>query len=142
MISSTGRYWATGIEVNWRADPGSEHRPAWQGWNGEIKFYDDGFANDRPLQGFVSTQGVLHTRYTVKTDDMARGLHIVATTLIADAERLGVEFKTGPVGPTICYTGDGEWKDYPAPDGWEKVIYAECKRLGWECGQYAHAARS
>ncbi len=127
MISKSGdvRYWTTGITVYWDTHNG--------GWHALCEYLDDGWVGDNnaDLQK-VSTQGKLETRYAVKDGDLVSGLTAAVDAVLADAQRLGIQFGTpAGDGPTLYYTGDGEWADYPAPDGWRELLAAESGRLGW-----------
>lgn len=123
--SGTVRYWSTGITVN-RSD---------KGWGADAEFYDDGFCDDNADAAQISTQGKLNTRYYVADGNEVTGLRAAIEAVKADAERLGIEFR-GTVGdpPALYYKGDGEWSDYPPPDGWRDLLAAEAARLGWVAG--------
>jgi hypothetical protein len=123
MISKSGRYWSTGITVHWSAD--------W-GWAASLDYLDDGFANDNPDSGDVSTEGTLHTRYCVRDGYNVSGLTATVDALVADAKRLGIEFQTELGGPHLFYKGDGESGDFPPPAGWREILSTEAARLGWE----------
>lgn len=127
MISSTG-YWSTGITVRWFPErPG--HAEA---WGGHLDYLDDGFLNDEPAAGRISTEGVLRTRYPVEDEDGVNVLAVVLDALIADAAKLGITWR-GPMGgaPMIYYHGDGEGPDYPPPPGYRDLLRAQAERLGW-----------
>ncbi len=124
MISKDGTgFWATGITVHY-----SEGR----GWGGAVEYYDDGFVDDAADTGRIATQGELRTRYFVKDGETVTGLSAVVDVLLADAERLGIRFRAVAAdAPSLYYKGDGEWQDYPAPDGWKALLEAEAQRIGW-----------
>lgn len=84
-------YWTTGIKMR-RYD--SSHNG--EGWSAALEFLDDGFCSDQPRAGVISTEGTLHTRYFVHSEDMTATECAVAAAkaLVADAERLGIEFKS------------------------------------------------
>lgn len=132
MISKTGRYWSTGITVTYSPIAERIHDEAYPGWNASLDYCDDGFADNDPDKGQVSTEGTLHTRYPVRDSKVRSGLSIALDTLIADAERLGIKF-IGTAGPKpyLYYQGDGEDSSYPPPDGWRGMLAAEAERLGW-----------
>lgn len=106
-----------------------------------LEYCDDGFANDDPEQGLVSTQGTLATRYAVKASSTRSGLAIAVETLLADAKRLGIEFIAcgDDTAPFLYYRGDGEHEDYPPPDGWRETLAAEAERIGFRSYQAADA---
>lgn len=120
-----GRYWATGITV--RADGQGR-------WGGRVDFFDDGFADDDPDAGRIATQGMLETRYMVRDGDNTAALRAVVDTLIADAGRIGVEFRgTTDPAPQLYYDGDGEDDRCPPPAGWQRLLADEAARVGWVC---------
>lgn len=128
MISKDGanRYWATGIVVWW-----DTHN---SGWHATCDYYDDGWIGDNDTdRGQVSTQGTLGTRYAARDGERMAGLSVAIATVKADAERLGIRF-WGPTAcpPALYYRGDGEDRDYPAPDGWCELLAAEAGRMGWD----------
>jgi hypothetical protein len=121
------RYWATGITVHHHNHP---QRGAT--WSARVDFLDDGFLDDDPTQGRVSTQGHLGTRYAL---DNCGGDHTVALAAAidavkADAERLGIGWKyRGEMGPCI-FIGDEESEDNPP--GWRGLLNEQARRIGWE----------
>jgi hypothetical protein len=119
MISNTGMYWSTGITVHQRADT--------HGWAASLDFLDDGFVNDDPDEGRVSTEGTLRTRYFVRGTGTTSGLSAAIDALVTDAAQLGIAFRD----PSLYYKGDGELEDYPAPDGWRETLAREAERIGW-----------
>lgn len=127
MISKgSAGYWSTGITLR-RTE--TSRGP---GWDGHVEYFDDGFVGDDNADtGAVSTQGKLHTRYSVRDGDTVTGLRAVIDTLIADATRLSIEFG-GPSGdPKLYYAGDGEYDAFPPPKGWQGMLAAEAERIGW-----------
>jgi hypothetical protein len=123
ILRNNDTYWTTGISLRW---DGSR-------WGGRIDYYDDGFCDDDPDGGRVSTEGVLRTRYMVRDGKESSALRAVVDTLIGDAQRLGIRLG-GPDGPpALYYDGDGEGADYPPPDGWRELVAAEAQRVGWKC---------
>lgn len=100
------RYWSTGITVQ-------VHDRCL--WGASLEFLDDGFAQS------CATQGRLETRYV--HGDLARQLDL----LIADAKRLGIEFRE----PALYWPGDGEDPMRPLPASALEVLKQQCQRLGW-----------
>lgn len=115
-------YWAVGITV-W-------HSPE-RGWRARVEYKDDGFVNDRPWAGQISTEGVLETRYWVDDSSAGDGLTVAVDLIKADAERLGITWKHMPEvsSPTVYYDENNE--DYLPPDGWHGLMNAQAVRLGW-----------
>lgn len=139
LISSKG-YWACGISVRWREYAGSDNGIQHSGWGGTVDFRDDGFADDDPDTGRVSTEGTLKTRYTVRDGDLTTGLTAVIDTLIADAARLGIDFRDiGDSKPMLYFEGDGEDEEWPPPDGWREMLRAQAERIGWATYGYQPA---
>lgn len=134
-------YWATGITVEYYLSAGRGG-----GWSASLDFLDDGFANDQPGRGLVSTEGTLRTRYYVHADDGPApdpdaGLSAALDVLIADAARLGITFRRFPDNaPMLYYRGDGEDPDHEPPDDWLALLTAEAKRLGWSTYRRADGA--
>ncbi|WP_225840302.1 hypothetical protein [Streptomyces sp. NK08204] len=133
MISKSGRYWSTGITVTYSPLAERIHDEPYGGWHAKLDYMDDGFADNDPDAGQVSTEGTLQTRYPVRNAKIRSGLSIALNTLIADAKRLGVEFiAAGPYSaPWLYYRGDGEDAEYPPPDGWRETLAAEAQRIGF-----------
>ncbi len=122
MISTSGKYWSTGITVAFMANSGRGPGDAvWSGWGASLDFHDDGFVNDAPDGSVVSTEGTLRTRYAVRGADTKDALYNAVEALIVDAARLGIEFKDAA---TVYYRGDGEHAAYPPPDGWREMVNA------------------
>lgn len=132
LISSKG-YWATGIVLRWREYAGTGFDGVKRsGWGGTVDYHDDGFADDDPDTGRVSTEGTLKTRYSVHDGNAVQGLTVVIDTLIADAARLGIKFRgAGDDTAMLFYEGDGENEDWPPPAGWREMLRAEAERIGW-----------
>lgn len=127
------RYWTAGITVRYHAGGGA--------WTAELEFWDDGNAT-HPARGGIPTEGELRTRYRVSHQDgIEAALTATIDTLKADAERLGIQFGTTGVGPTIYAYGDGEVPHEPMPADWRRLINAQAERLGWEPA-YGPARRS
>lgn len=119
------RYWSTGITVHCRNGK----------WGAELDFYDSS-RDDNPDTGQISTQGKLTTRYMVGGGQHVTGLRAAIDAVVAAAERLNIEYRgTTPDQPSVYYKGDGEWSDYPPPDGWQELLAAEASRIGW-CNAY------
>ena len=125
-IKSTG-YWATGIQVCWLERAGGDGHGSRSGWSATIDFYDDGFCDDDADAGRVSTEGQLRTRYAVHDGQTVSGLTAAIDALLADAERLGIQFHDR----SLYYRKDGEDPDWPAPDGWRALLAAQAERIGW-----------
>lgn len=123
MISKSGRYWSTGITV-------TEYTGR---WTASLDYCDDGLANDDADAGLVSTQGSPSTRYGVRDGDKRSGLSAAMDALIADAKKLGIEFiaTSATEAPFLYYKGDGEYEDFPPPDGWRALLAAEAERVGF-----------
>jgi hypothetical protein len=127
---STG-YWTTGIVARWRAHSGSIHGVPHGGWAAKLDFFDDGFTDDDPDAGQVSTEGTLRTRYAVRDGDKVGGLRAAVDALVADAQRLGIRLGGPTIGPCLYYEGDGEDPANPPPPGWQELLAAEAARIGW-----------
>jgi len=132
MISRSGKYWSTGITVRWSSHTGSTPTGPTSGWYATVEYFDDGFCNDDTDAGNISTQGAISTRYGVSDGSERSGLSAAVDTLIADAARLGIEFRP-PFGetPSLCMVGDGEHDDVDYPAGWRALINSEADRIGW-----------
>ncbi|MEW1548398.1 hypothetical protein [Streptomyces tsukubensis] len=132
MISKSGRYWSIGITVTYIPLAGHLNNEPHSGWHAKLN-YRDGIANNDPATGQIAIQGTLYTRYPVHSTKIRSGLSIALDTLIADAKRLGIEFRAATPGtePWLFYQGDGEDADYPPPDGWRETLAAEAVRVGF-----------
>jgi hypothetical protein len=131
--SDGSAYISTGITVSYREIAGRKDGKHCPGWGASLDFQDAGLAGDDDADtGAVSTEGTLYTRYAVVDGDTRTGLSAAVDALIADAARLGIEFRNagGPT-PYLYYKGDGEWEDYPPPEGWREILAAEAERIGW-----------
>jgi hypothetical protein len=115
MISNDTGYWATGITVK-------HHNGK---WTASVTFHDNGFANDDPDAGRISTEGTLHTRYYIADGEQVDGLTAAIDAVKADAERLGIIWRT----PTVYMDQDGEGSDDSA--GWRSLVDSQAERLGW-----------
>lgn len=133
MISTSGRYWATGITVTHRQHAGRIEGEAYSGWAASLDYCDDGFADDDPDKGLASTEGTLRTRYAVRNSKTRSGLSIAVDNLLADAKRLGIEFVacSPDEAPFLYYRGGGENPEFPPPDGWRETLAAEAARIGF-----------
>jgi hypothetical protein len=133
VISKSGRYWSTGITVTWSPLAERINDEPYGGWHASVDYCDDGFANNDPDTGQVSTEGTLRTRYAVRDAKIRSGLSVAVDALLADAKLLGVEFiAVGPDSePWLYYRGDGEDTEHPPPDGWREALAAEAKRIGF-----------
>jgi len=110
-------YWTTGIVVLFAPPAPCSDKPRYGAW---LEFFDDGWAQDG------STEGKLRIRY-VETD-LAAALDV----LIADAKRLGIEFKNVIGDAPILYVkGDGEDVSVYLPADWGEQLQAQATRLGW-----------
>jgi hypothetical protein len=132
VISKCGRYWATGITLTYSQLAERINGVLFPGWHARLDFFDDGFADNDPDKGGVSTQGTLCTRYPVRDGDLVSGLSLAVDTLIADAGRLGIELSRRDGVPFLYYQDDGESENYPPPPGWRALLAAEAARIGWE----------
>lgn len=121
MISTDSGYWSTGITVSHNNGK----------WSASVNFLDDGFANDDPDAGAISTEGALHTRYFVTDGENIDGLTAAIDTVKADAERLGITWRRDVMSPGVYMRGDAEDPDWPAPAGWRELVNAQSERLGW-----------
>lgn len=132
ILERSTTYWATGVTVRWHGD-----RDA---WSGEVKFYDDGFLNDDVDQRAIATQGRYTTRYAVADGKTVDALTAVIDVLIADGERLGIEFGM-PDGraPMLYYVTDGENPDWPPPVGYRMLLRVQAERIGWATYGYEPA---
>jgi len=133
MITTSGRYWATGITVTHQPFAGRTDGEPHSGWGASLDYCDDGFADDDPEKGFVSTEGTLHTRYAVRDSTTRSGLSIAVDNLLADAKRLGIQFNpcSPDSAPFLYYRGDGENSEFPPPDGWRQTLATEAARIGF-----------
>jgi hypothetical protein len=130
-VIGTG-WWSTGITVAWQYSGMGR-----QGWAATLDYYDDGFCNDNPDKGEVSTEGTLRTRYAVRPGDTSDALTVVIDVLKADAERLGIRWTAGGDGvPSLYYKTDGEDPECPPPLGWRELLRAHAIRLGWRTYDY------
>lgn len=118
------RYWATGIVVRYSDRHGGQ-------WAASVNYLDNGFCDDDADRGVISTEGTLHTRYFVGNGERIDALTAVIDAVKADAERLGIEFRSATDGPNVFYQGDGEHDDWPPPDGWREMVDAQAIRIGW-----------
>ncbi|WP_369212717.1 hypothetical protein [Streptomyces flavofungini] len=133
MISKSGRYWSTGITVTWAPLAERINDEPYGGWHAKLEYRDDGFADNDPDAGQVSTEGTLYTRYPVRNAKIRSGLSIAVDTLLADAKRLGIEFigVGGDSEPWLFYEQDGESEEHPPPDGWRETLATEAERVGF-----------
>lgn len=133
MISKSGRYWSTGITVTWAPLAERIHGEPYGGWHATLDYRDDGFANNDPDNGQVSTEGTLCTRYPVRDAKARSGLSVAVDALLADAKRLGIDFiAVGPDSqPWLYYKGDGEDTEHPPPNGWRDTLTTEAERIGF-----------
>ncbi|MFI8351277.1 hypothetical protein [Streptomyces sp. NPDC085596] len=133
MISKSGRYWSTGITVTYSQLAERINDEPYGGWHAALEYTDDGFANNDPDTGQVSTEGTLHTRYPVRNAKIRSGLSVAVDTLLADAKRLGIEFigTSAYPEPWLYYNGDGESAEHPPPTGWRETLAAEAERIGF-----------
>jgi hypothetical protein len=117
MISSSGRYWTTAINVSYDA-----YRETWAA---SIDFLDDGFANDDTDTGRISTEGSLRTRYHVSAGRQTPALTAAIDVIVADMERLGIEFQAR----NLFY--DDRSGTFPEPNNWKRLHDGQVTRLGW-----------
>lgn len=140
MISKSGRYWSTGITVTWAPFAERVNGEPYGGWHAKLDYSDDGFADNDPDAGQVSTEGTLCTRYPVRDAKTRSGLAVAVDNLLADAKRLGIEFNAaGFSAPFLYYKGDGENEEYPPPDDWRGMLAAEAERIGFISYDYQPA---
>lgn len=137
MIPTDSEYWSTGIVLTWQPErPG--HAEA---WSAHLDYLDEGFLDDEPAAGRISTEGTLRTRYPVEDVDGVNVLAVVLDVLIADAERLGIVWRNSVDGwPMLYYRGDGEDDDYPPPAGYRELLREQAERVGWATYGYTPAA--
>ncbi|MCX4405922.1 MULTISPECIES: hypothetical protein [unclassified Streptomyces] len=133
MISNSGRYWSSAITVTYSPFAERINDEPSGGWHAKLEYQDDGFADNDPDAGQVSTEGTLYTRYPVSDAKIRSGLSIALDTLLDDARRLGIEFVAvgGDTVPCLFYRGDGEDAEHPPPDGWRETLAAEAERIGF-----------
>lgn len=134
ILHKSTSYWATGITLTWHPDISADYQGArTSSWSGKLDFFDDGWrGDDNPDEGRVATEGTLRTRYAVADGQQQTALAAVIDTLIADAQRLGIQLGTEADGPRLYVPGDGEWADHPFPDDWRNLLAAEAQRIGWK----------
>jgi hypothetical protein len=114
-------YWATGITVKRRGPDGTC-------WVTYLDFHDDGFSNDDIAAGEVSTQGRFANRYPAREAEDKTALATVLDVLIADAQRLGIEFRRTNGTPEL-YIDEGDPGAYQPLD--HVYITEQAERLGW-----------
>lgn len=115
-------YWATGITVHWCDRHGSN-------WGVSTSFYDDGFADDKPEVGRIATEGTLRTRYFIDDVPGKSGLEAALDVLMADAARLGVQFRSAAGRPDL-YTDAEDTSTLPAFV--QDEIAKQAERIGWQ----------
>lgn len=103
----TEGHWSVGISV-WCL---GENR-----WGANLQFQDGGFSAD-PHE----TKGTLEARATGPLDQ-------VVDALLAAAARIGIVW----YNPTVYADRDGDDPDYPLPDGWQKIVNDQSRRIGWQ----------
>jgi hypothetical protein len=110
------RLWTTGIEVQYGYRGNDTN-----GWWATIKFRSSSTFGE-VMEGEIRTR---HARMNIAD---------AIDAVIEYANAMGVEFiKVGEACiPSITYIGDGEWRDYPPPDNWRKIVDDQARRLGWE----------
>lgn len=139
MISFTGKYWSTGITLAWR----EAYLSHGESWSGSLDYFDDGFASDNPDTATVSTEGTLRTSYGVEHTGRTDALALVIDTLIADAEKLGIEFRERALGfPMLYYRVDGEAPDCPPPPNYRELLAEQARRIGWATYGYEPAVKA
>lgn len=134
ILERSTSYWSVGIILTWHPGGARDHDGTkTDGWTGEVEYYDDGWTgDDNPDAGKLCTEGTLRTRYVIADGTSQTAIRAIVDTLIADASRLGIEFRTGDGDlPRLYVPGDGEWEDRPLPDGWRQLLAAEAARIGW-----------
>lgn len=138
MIPTDSKYWSTGIVLTWQPErPG--HAEA---WGAHLDYLDEGFLDDEPAAGRISTEGTLRTRYPVEDVDGVNVLAVVLDVLIADAERLGIVWRNSVDGwPMLYYRGDGEDPEWPPPSGYREMLTVQAKRLHWATYGYTPTMR-
>lgn len=115
-------YWSTGITLTYHDGE----------WGASLTFLDAGFLDDDADAGQVSTEGTLRTRYAVHDGDEVDGLTAAIDALMADAARLGIEWRRMPgVAPSL-FTDEAEAPGWEWPAGWRELVGAQAERLGWE----------
>ena len=88
-------------------------------WTATAKFMDAGFCDD------LATEGEIHTRYF-------QPIETAIDTCRKDAESMGIQWGTVNGLPYLYIEGDGESKEWPAPDNWREVLQEQAKRIGWQ----------
>jgi hypothetical protein len=134
ILERSTTYWSVGITLTWHPEGARDEKGAKvDGWSGSVDYYDDGFAGDDDADsGTLCTEGTLRTRYVVADGRQQTALSAIVDTLIADAARLGIEFRiSGKDSARLYVPGDGEWDSHPLPDGWRQLLAAEAERIGW-----------
>ncbi|WP_330172932.1 hypothetical protein OG875_04635 [Streptomyces sp. NBC_01498] len=133
MISDSGRYWSAGIAVTWVPASVLIGEGLYGGWHAVLTYYDDGFFDTDPETGQVSTWGTLRTRSPVRDAKIRSGLSIAVDALLADAQRLGIEFPADSgSGPQLGYEEDMDREYHPPPKGWRETLTAEAERIGFQ----------
>lgn len=106
-------YWATGIHLD---------HAGHDAWTAGIKFLDDGFCQS------ASTEGELHLRYMIPHKE----LDAMIDVLIADAERLGIEWNTPNSTPMVYIPQDGEDESRDDNEKMLQEAVRQSERLGWD----------
>ena len=105
-----GQLWSTGISLYCNGE---------DEWWASVKVHDNGFCD------LSSICGEIKTCYGQPLSD---AIDIVKR----DTENLGIIFPNESYSRHLYYIGDGEWKDYPPPEGWKELLQQEAKRIGWK----------
>lgn len=113
-------YWSTGVTLKWFKD---------DRWTAEVKFFDSGFCEDK------STEGHLITRYYIN-------IQTAIDTIIADAEKIGIEFKKNEDGQAMLFgKHDGLSEDWPMPSNWRQILIEQAERIGWKASCSKHGEK-
>lgn len=89
------------------------------GWWAKVKYQDFGHCDRGSVMGNIRTKYADSLQYSIDT-------------IKRDAEKIGIEFvKMDGLTPAITYLNDGEWGDYPPPDGWRESLLEEAIRIGF-----------
>lgn len=92
----------------------------WDGWWAKLQWTDGNYSD-----GNGPVEGEIHTSYAQPT------LQQAINRIVGYADRLGVCLYRDADNWCLCYSQDGDDRDYPPPEGWLDMLAAEAARRGW-----------